>query len=439
MIPENIQMKEGTILRDESLFSGKAESLSAPETVEQVCCIINHCRENGMPVTVRGALTAMNGAGVPLRGHSMSMERLNQVEYDPETQTIWAQAGANFQLIEQTVRKESAGKREFAAAPTEKTATIGGALSFATSGIRARRCGTVAQQVLELEYCDSTGNLHRITREDKTMSDLLGSEGMCAVITGVRLATTEAPDENWGLIFFLDSEDRTAEFAGRIQNLPGVSVLEYLDSGCLNLMKTVGREITAVSRLPEPPSGAVAAIYLELEAEDDAQMEEFAEGILVEADAVGADPDCSWSTVGVEVEKFRELHHAIQDCINLKTSRYHKEDAVVTRLTYPVCAKSALERRQELAGEGLEAVVFGHWDETLPLGIHIFAENAQQYRKAKEIMARWYREDAAQGCIAVPQRGVGKVYRDVLTVERLQSLKSAYDPEGLLNPGNGYE
>ena len=111
----------------------------------------------------------------------------------------------------------------------------------------------------------------------------------------------------------------------------------------------------------------------------------------------------------------------------------------MTRLTYPTCAAFANTRSQELAGEGLEAVIFGHWDETLPLGIHVFAEDARQYRKAKEIMARWFREDADQGRIAIPQRGVGKVYRDVFTGDRLRSIKVAYDPEGIFNPGNGYE
>ena len=439
MNSENIRMTEGTILRDESLFSGKAESISAPETVEMVCDIVSHCRAKGTPITVRGSLTAMNGAGVPVHGHSMSMEQLNRVEYDPETQTIWAQAGATFQTIEQTVRGESAGKREFPAAPTEKTATIGGALSFATSGIRARRYGTVARQVLELEYCDSTGTLHRVSREDKAFGDLLASEGMCAVITGARLATTPVPGVNWGLIFFLDSEEQAADFAGRVWNLPGVTVLEYLDGACLALLRTLGRSIEAVNRLPEPPSGAGAAIYMELEAADEAQMEEYAEAVLVEVDAAGADPDCSWSTIGVEVERFRDLHHAIQECINLKTSRNHSEDAAVTRLTYPACAGLGLERCKELAGEGLEAMAFGHWDETLPMGIHIFARNAEQYRNAKEIMARWFREDTQQGRIGVPQRGVGKVYRDVFADDRLRNLKSAYDPDGIFNPGNGYQ
>ena len=228
MIPDIIKT-EKVILQDESLFSGWADSTSAPATTEELCAVLRYCREMGLPVTVRGSLTAMNGAGVPSGGHSMSMERLNRVDYDPDTQTIWAQAGACFQKIEQTVRRETGGMREFAASPTEKTATIGGALCFATSGIRALGYGTVAQQVLELEYCDNTGAVRTVDQNSEECKLLLGSEGMCAVITGVRLATTLVPGENWGLIFFLDSEDRAAELASSIRNLPGVTALEYLD------------------------------------------------------------------------------------------------------------------------------------------------------------------------------------------------------------------
>ena len=154
----------------------------------------------------------------------------------------------------------------------------------------------------------------------------------------------------------------------------------------------------------------------------------------MELDELGGDPDLSWSAAAEEVDRFRELHHAVQECINLRTAQAHSRDAAVTRLTYPICAGSdPLERRQELASAGLEAAVFGHWDETLPLGIHIFAENAAQYRAAKEILAGWYQQDLACGKAAAAHRGIGKVYRDIY---RREIKKAIYDPEHLFNPGN---
>jgi FAD/FMN-containing dehydrogenase len=286
--------------------------------------------------------------------------------------------------------------------------------------------------VLELEYCDDQGNLCRADRESPVFPDLLQSEGMYGVITGARLATTPVPGENWGLIFFLDSEDRAAEFASSIRNLPGVTALEYLDGACVQLLRTYGQGIAAVTRLPELPKQAFAAVYGELEAADEAQMEEFAEAVIMAAEEVGADPDLSWTAVGEEVERFRDLHHAVQECINLKTAENHGKDAAVTRLTFPVCAALGAERSQELKALGLETAVFGHWDAHLPLGIHIFAKDAAQYRLAKEIMARWYQE----GAVVQPHRGIGKVYRDVFDTAFLRSRKAVYDPDGFFNPGN---
>lgn len=438
MISDITLHPEGILLRDESLFTGRADSASQPDSIEALCRIVAHCRDTGTPITVRGSLTAMNGAGVPLGGHTLHMERLNRVAYDPMTQTLWAQAGASFQNIEQAVRRGSNGLREFAAAPTEKTATLGGALSFPTSGIRALGHGTVASQVLELEYCDCTGTLHRVSRDSDTFSDLTGSEGMYAILTGARLATTPVPTENWALIFFLDSEEQAMTFAGKIRNLTCVTALEYMDSGCLNLLRTLGREIAAVARLPELPGSAAAAVYVELEAPDESRMEEYAEALLMELEEAGGDPDLSWSAASQEVERFRELHHAVQECINRKTAQYHSRDAAVTRLTYPVCAggcESPLpdNRREALAAAGLEAVIFGHWDKQLPLGIHIFAEDAAKYREALDILACWYREDLAQNRAAPPHRGIGKVYRDIFVRE---TKKRIYDPQGLFNPGN---
>ena len=52
-------------------------------------------------------------------------------------------------------------------------------------------------------------------------------------------------------------------------------------------------------------------------------------------------------------------------------------------------------------------------------------------------MARWYREDLENGCATLPQRGIGKVYREVFSSEELKRRKAVWDPEGQLNPGNG--
>ena len=240
------------VVHDESQFSGTAFSVSYPETVQDVSDIVRTCAQSGESITVHGSLTALNGAGVPLYGHCMDMQRLSQVTYDPQDQTVWAQAGASFQSIEQTVRRESHMTREFPASPTEKTATLGGGLSFHTAGLRSFRYGSVADHVLELEYCNNKGEIRRLTRGQDGFDLFLGSEGMCGVITGARLSTVPLLPHVWGLIFFFDDDDTAIDFAARAEGLDCVSVLEYMDSACFRLADEYRDSLSASRAFPPP-------------------------------------------------------------------------------------------------------------------------------------------------------------------------------------------
>lgn len=439
----------GIILRDESLYSGAPDSISSPETAAEVCQIVRLCRDMGDPITVCGSLTAMNGAGVPCNGHSMSTARLDTVTYDPKTQTLWAEAGATFRKIQQTLHRDSRGARDLPVVPTESTATLGGALSFRTSGIRSFRYGSFSDQVLELEYCDAEGTLRRISRDHENFPFLLGSEGMYGIFTGARLKTIPKVPHTWGLLFFFDREDIAAAFAEEAETIENISALEYLDRACLTLLRTHGSNLNAVKKLPRIPGDPAAAIYLELDDGSEAAIEESAERLLVCLDEAGGDPDSSWSAVGEETQQFRDLHHAVMECINRKTVEAHSDDAAVTRLTYPFRLIGAdtlallNNRREALSREGLGWAVFGHWGSGRVISIHIFAGNGRDMGRGQQLLEHWYREDLNAGRAALEIPGIGKVYRELLCqsapTELLKAKKSAkerLDPENRFNPGN---
>ena len=163
---------ENNATRDESLFTGYALSYSSPKNVEDVCEIVKYCSQNSITITPRGALTGINGAGTATYNHSMDFQKLNTITYCTEDDTLWAEAGATFAEIEDTVRKQSNLLREFPASPTEKSATIGGALSFNACGLRSYKYGSVADFVTEIEYCDANGVLHSCKRSDQAFHEL---------------------------------------------------------------------------------------------------------------------------------------------------------------------------------------------------------------------------------------------------------------------------
>jgi glycolate oxidase len=432
-------------LHDESQFSGIAVSLSAPASAEEVSRIILACRENGDAVAVHGGLTGLNGAGTPDYAHAMSMERMNAVRYDADARTVWAQAGATFEDVEQAVRRASGGSREYPAAPSEKSATVGGALSFHSSGLRSFGYGSVADSVLEVSYCDGQGLQHTLRRGEDGFQALLASEGMCAVLTDATLSTVPVRPQLWGLMFFFASDEDAAAFADRTEKTDGATAMEYLDRAGFCLVQAYQRQAAGAPRLPEMPAGRQAAVYLELEAEREEEILAAAGQLLQIAEESGADPDTAWTAVGDEVRNFRELFHLVTESVNQKIAAYHAADARVKKLAF--CARiEGLSRAQSLrlCRECLPApvVLSGH------LGGRVFCadllpQNAAAYLEAKAALAQLYRRLQQEGACVEWNRGVGKLYRelycDTAPIEELNrriKAKQRFDPSGVFNPGN---
>ena len=66
-------------LRDESKKVGYAESISFPETHEQVQEIMAELYQTGTPVTVQGSRTGLAAAAVPFGGHVLNLYRMDKV------------------------------------------------------------------------------------------------------------------------------------------------------------------------------------------------------------------------------------------------------------------------------------------------------------------------------------------------------------------------
>ncbi|MBC5744146.1 FAD-binding oxidoreductase [Lachnospiraceae bacterium MD308] len=439
---------EDNSVRDESLFTGHAFSASSPQTTEEVCEIVRHCLANGVAITPHGGLTGINGAGTAAGNHSMSLQHLNGLTYRKEDDTLWAQAGATFSEIENIVRKESNMTREFPASPTEKSATVGGAISFHASGLRSYKYGSVSDFVMEIEYCDCHGHLHFCNISDDDLHDLFGSEGMFAIITGVRLRTVATPKALWGLMFFFPDNLYAAEFADAIMDQEHISVFEFCDSKSFEFVHEFRSQISSISRIPDIPSSDQSAIYLELEGEDEEILEAAAENLLDLTATYHGDPDNVWTVTGNEVESFRLLRHAISECINLKAAQFHARDVRIKKISCS-CSfpdKNSLEiikyYQDSLTKNKLTGIIFGHIGSGRPY-VNILSHSSEEYDKAMELIEEWCSKAyKSRGC-AFFECGVGKLYRDTfyksapidLLNKRIKS-KQKWDPDGLFNPEN---
>lgn len=439
---------EDNSVRDESLFTGHAFSSSSPQTVTDVCEIVQYCAANGMTITPHGSLTGINGAGAATNNHSMNLQSLNNVSYREEDHTLWAQAGATFSEIEKVARKESNMSREFPASPTEKSATVGGAISFNAHGLRSYKYGSVSDFVTEIEYCDCHGELHLCNISDNHFHDLFGSEGMFAIITGVRLRTTEIPKSLWGLMFFFPDNICAAKFADAITTEGNISVFEFCDSNSFELLHEFQSQISSISRIPALPSSEQSAIYLELEGENEEVLEETAEHLLELTAEYHGDPDNIWTIAGDEVETLRLLRHAISECINLKIAQYHAQDIRIKKISCSCLFpnKTRLETmeyyQKSLLQNNLSGAIFGHIGSGNPY-INIISHSSSEYFKAMELIETWCKDAYDAGGHAFSECGIGKLYRDIFyraapidLLNKQIKLKQKWDPDCLFNPEN---
>ena len=69
-------------LIDESKYKGHADSISFPESEDEILAILEEMKEEQIPVTIQGAKTGITGAGVPMGGHILNLSHMNQVTFD---------------------------------------------------------------------------------------------------------------------------------------------------------------------------------------------------------------------------------------------------------------------------------------------------------------------------------------------------------------------
>ncbi|MDA3788701.1 MAG: FAD-binding oxidoreductase [Desulfobacula sp.] len=257
-------------LKDESRTSGKAESISFPESETQIQVIVKTLLEQKTPITVQGSRTGIVGGAVPVCGHILNLSKMTRVtglELDQDGEfSIRVQPGISLSDLDQQLysgRFDCDGwdKNALAALevfkkserlvwppdPSERSASIGGIAANNSRGICALYYGAARLHIKSIRLVDANGEIHSITRGqyifsqgvcplpggDQLRLDLatlqsqssenlmdgndlldlyLGSEGMLGVITELTLFLQPLPKELWGIVFFFEDQSRAVNF-----------------------------------------------------------------------------------------------------------------------------------------------------------------------------------------------------------------------------------
>ncbi len=398
-------------------FRGDALAVVRPSTTAEVSALMRVCSENDVSVTAQGGNTGLVGGSVPLDGLLLSTVYLCTFEdFDPNSGQVTVGSGVTLaQLHAFAVGHDFEFGVDLAA---RDSATIGGMTATNAGGIHVIAQGMMRKQVVGVEAVLPSGEVISTLRglaKDNTGYDLTqllcGSEGTLAVITKVRVQL-HRPVTTQLLVFGVDSISAALDTAaGFIGNISAAEVIDRASVECVH-------RVTGIS-VPFD-----SAFHLLLEVRGDLDFEALAqhEYLIVALDAT-------------DREKLWALRERVtESCAVEQVGVSHKLD-----VSFPqsILGDAYTQLCDLLDRDGVtQVVIFGH---LLDGNFHIFfttpAADQEIEREVLELVARLGGSISAEHGIGRMKAAYLHLSRGESEISMMKSLKSAIDPQGIMNPG----
>ncbi len=408
----------------------------APADPSDVVALVRWARRHWVALVPRGAGTSLDGESVPARGAIVvdfsGWDRIREVA--PEGRWARVEPGVVNARLQETLHRDGLF---FPPNPGSwQTCTIGGNVGTNASGPRSFRYGPTRRWIREVEAVLGTGeSVHLGSRVEKRSvgPDLLqlfiGSEGTLGLATEITVRLEREPLVRRGLVVRLPARIRLGRLVLELTHArgTGLSAVEYLDR--------YSAQGLAEDRAAPWEEGS-ALLLLEVEADAVAEADRRIERIRKVLRPHGAaravrefpDADRLWDLRGESSRVMDEhLGHRI------------REDIAVP----PVRLDSMLRTIRKIARrEGVPMHLFAHLGEG---SLHPNFVVDPSSASADRIRAALYAASLDRGGTISAEHGVGAVKRPHLEAEvgraglgLLRAIRTACDPDGILNPGKLY-
>jgi D-lactate dehydrogenase (cytochrome) len=436
--------KRCTISPSEREHHGHGESYhpaSAPDAVcypvstEEVSAIVALCRRTRTPVVPFGAGTSLEGHVCALRGGvCIDLSRMNTIlRVDAEDLDATVQAGVTRKQLNTHLRDTGL----FFPVDPGADATLGGMAATRASGTNAVRYGTMRENVIALAVVLADGSVIRTASRARKSSagyDLtrlfVGSEGTLGIITEVTVRLYGIPEAiSVAVCPFPDVDGAIRTAIETVQSGIPVGRMEFVDD----------RTILAVNRhaglgLPETPT-----LFFEFQGTPRA-VEEQAAQVQEIATANGG---LAWQ-FAIDPEERSRLWQARHDVHYATLAMRPGAKVMGTDVCVPISRLAECIRgtREDIERASFFITMLGHvGDGNFHLGLLIDMDSPAELREAEEINARVVQRALALGGTCTGEHGVGYGKAKYLNAEHgaavgvMRLLKSALDPDDILNPG----
>ncbi len=414
-------------------FTGSALAVVRPGTTEEVAGVLRACADAGVAVVPQGGNTGLVGGSVPRGGEVvLSTLRLAEVgEVDAAAGEITVGAGVTLAVVQE--RSRAAGWDVGVDLGARDSATIGGLVAANAGGIHVLRHGSMRRQVLGIEAVMADGTvLRRLPGmpKDNTGYDLgsllAGSEGTLAVITRVRLRLVPQLRHSAVCVAgFANAAAAVSAASSLRRRVASVTALElFTDDGLALVMRHAG---------VAPPFAARTPVYLLVEAADD--LVDPSEALLDAVEALGVGDSASMAVDAAGRHRLWQLRERHTESINAEGVP-HKLDVSVPLARYAELVERAPGAVAAVAPDA-RTISYGHVaDGNLHVNVLGPAPEDESVDAAVlELVLELGGSVSAEHGIGVAK--VDWLVRDrgAETVAAMRAIKEAWDPRGILNPG----
>ena len=430
-------------------YHGIARAVVRPASTDEVARVVRACADAGVPIVAQGGNTGMCGAATPDRsGHEivLSLSRMRTIRaIDAANATITVEAGVTLADVQEAAR--NAGMLFPLSLASEGSCTIGGNLSTNAGGTAVLRYGNARELVLGVEVVLADGRILeglRGLRKDNTGYDLkqlfVGSEGTLGIVTAAVLKLFPAPKRRVTALAAVADVAHAVELLRAMKNALGdrLTGFELISAFALRL----SRKHHPGS--PDPLPGHPWYVLLQIDdSSADTALADVVETALAHAAEEGLIADATIAQSQDQADRLWSLRE------NISEAQRREGQNVKHDISLPISAIAAFMRAAEdaivAAFPGARVVAFGHlgdgnlhYNVAAPEG----ADSRQFLANTPAINRIVHDRVAASGGSISAEHGIGVLkreelahYKDALELELMRRIKSALDPQGLLNPG----
>jgi FAD/FMN-containing dehydrogenase len=430
-------------------WRGDALCVLKPGSTAEVSAILAIAQKEAVAVVPQGGNTGLVGGQIPdatgtqIVLNLSRMNRLRDLDADGETMTVEAGmtlAGAQGFAAE-------AGKLFPLSLASEGGCQIGGAISTNAGGTAVLAYGNMRSLVLGLEVVLPDGRVWnglRRLRKDNTGYDLrdlfIGAEGTLGVVTAAVLRLFPRPAAQVTAFVGVRDLARMLNLFGRMRQAagPALTGFEFMSRRTLDFVLDLASAPSDPLRAPCPFYALIdisGARESELRTLTEATLGACLEDGTVE-DAVIAASDAQsaglWRLRDLASEAQKPQGGSIKHDVSVPVARIPEFIALADREVERVCP-------------GARPVAFGHFGDgnvhynvTQPAGMPREAFLAKWEEMAAAVYAVVAALDgsiSAEHGIGVLKRDALRHYKDEVELDLMRKIKSAFDPQGLMNPG----